>query len=215
MQPLYIDNHLLLLDKPHGLLTQPSGTAEPSLEAQGKAWLKAEFSKPGAVFLEAVHRIDRVVGGVVLFARTSKALSRLNEAMRKGTIRKRYLAHVVGMPPHESGVLVDWLLHGDGEAQLAARPEAPGARRCELAYALKERRKDGSALLEIELKTGRYHQIRLQLAHAGMPILGDVKYGASPHNDAPAGGIALLSCRIDFEHPVTHEMLSVQSRMMV
>ena len=213
MQPLYLDNHLLLLDKPHGLLTQPSGTSEPSLEAQGKAWLKAEFCKPGAVFLEAVHRIDRVVGGVVLFARTSKALSRLNDAMRNGAIRKRYIARVAASPPQESGVLTDWLLHGDGSAQLA-RPDAPGAKRCELSYVLKERCQDGTSLLEIELKTGRYHQIRLQLAHAGMPILGDVKYGA-PRDGGPAGGIALVSSRIDFEHPVTHEGLSVVTRMMV
>ena len=210
-EPIFCDNHLLVLDKPHGLLTQPSGTDEPSLEAAGKAWVKAAFGKPGAVFLEAVHRIDRVVGGLVLFARTSKALSRLNEAMRQGAIRKGYLARVQGIPTQAEGVLVDWLLHGDGAA--VAVPEGtPEARRCELRYRLLEARRDGTALLEIDLKTGRYHQIRAQLSRAGWPIVGDTKYGGSP-SGAPLGGIALLSNCLELLHPVTKERLCFQTRM--
>lgn len=125
LTPLFLDNHLLVLDKPWGLLTQPSGTAEDSLEAQGKAFLKERFQKPGAVFLEAVHRIDRAVGGVVLFARTSKALSRLNDAQRSGKLVKLYRARVSGQPQDAQGVLEDWLIHDDFQARLAA-PNAPG-----------------------------------------------------------------------------------------
>ena len=210
-EPIFCDNHLLVLDKPHGLLTQPSGTDEPSLEAAGKAWVKAAFDKPGAVFLEAVHRIDRVVGGLVLFARTSKALSRLNEAMRQGAVHKSYLAHVQGIPKQTEGVLVDWLLHGDGAA--VAVPEGtPEARRCELRYRLLEARRDGTALLEIDLKTGRYHQIRAQLSRAGWPIVGDTKYGGPP-SGAPPNGIALLSNCLELSHPVTKERLCFQTRM--
>ncbi len=211
-EPIFCDNHLLVLDKPHGLLTQPSGTDGDSLEAAGKAWVKAAFHKPGAVFLEAVHRIDRVVGGLVLFARTSKALSRLNEAMRQSAVKKTYLACVQGVVMDDEGVLVDWLLHGDGVA--VAVPEGtPEARRCELRYRVLERR-EGTSLLEIDLKTGRYHQIRAQLSRAGWPIVGDVKYGGTP-TDAPSDGIALLSCRLAFAHPVTHQPLSFQTRMKI
>ena len=212
LEPIFCDNHLLVLDKPHGLLTQPSGTDEPSLEATGKAWVKAAFGKPGAVFLEAVHRIDRVVGGLVLFARTSKALSRLNEAMRQGAVRKGYLARVQGVPPQTEGVLVDWLLHGDGVA--VAVPEGtPEARRCELRYRVVSQL-EGRALLEIDRKTGRYHPIRAQLSRAGWPIVGDVKYGG-PADGAPPGGIALLSNCLELSHPVTKERLRFQSRMRI
>ena len=213
-EPLYLDNHLLVLDKPWGLLTQPSGSGGDSLETQGKAFLKARFAKPGAVFLEAVHRIDRVVGGAVLFARTSKALARLNAAQREGAIAKTYRALVGAVPPAPEGVLEDWLVHDEeGHCAHVARPGANGARACRLHWRLLETRPDGRALLEIGLDTGRYHQIRAQLAHAGWPIVGDRKYGAPDDAGSPNGGIALVSWSIAFPHPVTHGRLTATTRL--
>ncbi len=213
-EPLYLDNHLLVLDKPWGLLTQPSGTGGDSLEARGKAFLKERFQKPGEVFLEAVHRIDRVVGGVVPFARTSKALSRLNEAQRNHGIHKIYRALVWGAPGRllgAEGELKHWLVHDEHSARLA-RPGDPGARECRLRYRVLEARTK-AALLEIALLTGRYHQIRAQLAAAGIPICGDDKYGAPAESlaFAPAGGIALLSWGLSFLHPVTKEELTLRT----
>lgn len=211
MTPLFVDNHLLVADKPWGLLTQPSGRDETALEDLAREYIRESFHKPGAVFLEAVHRIDRAVGGVVLFARTSKALSRLNAMQRAGTMAKRYLARVSPPPRSNGGCLEDWLRHGDFRA-VVVPPRTPEARLCRLNWRCMERCED-SALLEIELLTGRYHQIRAQLAHAGMPILGDERYGAAGCAGAPQGGIALLSSRLDLEHPVSHERLSFESRL--
>lgn len=213
-EPLHLDNHLLVLDKPWGLLTQPSGTGEDSLEARGKAFLKERFQKPGEVFLEAVHRIDRVVGGVVLFARTSKALSRLNEAQRNHGIHKTYRALVWGAPgrlPGPEGELEHWLVHGGHSARLA-RPGDPDARECRLRYRVLEARPKAT-LLEIDLLTGRYHQIRAQLAAAGVPICGDDKYGAPAESRplAPAGGIALLSWELSLTHPVSKGELTFRT----
>ncbi len=213
-EPLHLDNHLLVLDKPWGLLTQPSGTGEDSLETRGKAFLKERFQKPGEVFLEAVHRIDRVVGGVVLFARTSKALSRLNEAQRNHGIHKTYRALVWGAPgrlPGPEGELEHWLAHGGHSARLA-RPRDPDARECRLRYRVLEVRPKAT-LLEIDLLTGRYHQIRAQLAAAGVPICGDDKYGAPAESRplAPGGGIALLSWGLSLTHPVSKGELTLRT----
>ncbi len=215
MEPLFLDNHLLVLDKPWGLLTQPSGTTEPSLEEQGKAFLKEHFAKPGAVFLEAVHRIDRVVGGVVLFARTSKALERLNAAQREKRITKVYHARVWGVPKNTEGTLEDYLVHDDFHARVVP-PGTPEARLCKLNYKVMGA-KDGTALLEIGLETGRYHQIRTQLAHAGWPICGDTKYGApnTTTKFAPNNGIALVSYAIIVPHPVSKEVTEIHSKLMV
>ena len=215
MTPLYLDNHLLILDKPWGVLTQPSGTGEDSLEARGKAFLKEHFAKPGAVFLEAIHRIDRVVGGVVLFARTSKGLERLNAAQRAKRITKIYRARVDGIPKRAEATLEDFILHDDFKARIVSR-EVENAKPCRLSYKTLGTR-NGTALLEITLETGRYHQIRAQLSHAGMPICGDVKYGASRDSLslAPSGGIALLSWQLAFPHPVTKELVTVQSSLFL
>ncbi|MGN0866621.1 MAG: RluA family pseudouridine synthase [Oligosphaeraceae bacterium] len=223
-QVLYLDNHLLVLDKPWGMLTQPSGTRESSLEEWGKAYLKERFQKPGNVFLEAVHRIDRVVGGVVLFARTSKALSRLNACQRSHGIRKEYQGLVwrggtrlEGTPfARESGELRTWLVHEEHFARVAASPKEPGARECVLGFA-RQRVWEEGILLKLELQTGRYHQIRAQLAASGFPLCGDVKYGAPPESRAGfpnfREGIGLLSRAIEFSHPVLREQIAVESRL--
>ena len=202
-QIIFCDNHLLALDKPGGLLCQPSGTEETSLEDLGKAWLKERFQKPGNVFLEAVHRIDRPVSGIVLFARTSKALSRLNASQRAGQWRKTYQAWVSGDMPEDSGALVSWLIHDDFCSRAVA-PATPGAKEAQLTYRVLKR-ESGHTLLEVQLLTGRYHQIRAQLAEAGCPILGDAKYGSCEIWQTGRGNIALRHCRLEFPHPVTRE----------
>ena len=200
---IYCDNHLLVLDKPGGLLTQPSGTLEDSLESRGKQWLKSEFGKPGGVFLEAVHRIDRAACGIVLFARTSKALSRLNASMRAGECEKTYLALVEGLPPAGKGRLEDWLVHGDHEA-VAVPAGTLGGKLAVLDYEVVGAGPAGT-LLRVRLGSGRYHQIRVQLARAGLPILGDQRYGA--RRPWIAAGIALQHCRLRLPHPVTRQWL--------
>lgn len=205
---LWVDNHVLALDKPWGLLSQPSGTDDDSLEAQGKAWIKEKWGKSGAVFLEAVHRIDKPVCGVVLFARTSKALSRLNAAVREGRVEKIYRAVVSGHPPAEGGRLCSWLVHDDHHAR-AVQAGHPGARESSLDYqvlSVGER----TAHVEIVLGTGRYHQIRVQLAQAGYPVIGDERYGARLKFRPDA--IALQHYRLTFPHPISGESIVVQSR---
>ena len=209
MDIVYIDNHLLAADKPHNLLTQPSGTERNSLEAQAKLFVKNEFHKPGNVFLEAVHRIDRQACGIVLFARTSKALSRLTEQIRNGSCRKIYRALVTGRMPQEEGDLEDWLLHDDFKAVVVS-PKTDGAKRATLRYRLLETRPDNRFLLEIQLETGRYHQIRVQLAHAGCPIIGDEKYGSTePYQN---GAIALQHARLTILHPITKQSITFESK---
>jgi len=205
---VYVDNHLLCLDKPGGLLTQPSGTDRDSLEGWGKNWLKEEFHKPGAVFLEAVHRIDAPVCGLVLFARTSKALSRLNEAIRNGNCTKEYRALVAGVPKTPRGELRNWLAHDDHLARIVP-PGSPNAHLASLQYELLEHRSNNTSLLKVLLGSGRYHQIRIQLSHAGFPIAGDSKYGSRL---AYQGGcIALQHYRLTVPHPISKEMLTFTS----
>jgi 23S rRNA pseudouridine1911/1915/1917 synthase len=201
---LYVDNHLLAVNKEAGLLTQPSGTKDDNLEDRAKAWIKREYHKPGAVFLEAVHRIDRPVAGIVLFARSSKALSRLNEAMRQGDCEKSYLALVSGAPREREAVLQDWLFHGKYRAEIA-QAGSRGAKLASLSYTVL-RHIGRRSLLRIVLGSGRYHQIRAQLAHAGCPILGDHKYG-SQERWRQHGCIALQHASLRISHPVTRESM--------
>lgn len=207
---VYVDNHLLCLDKPGGLLTQPSGTDRDSLEAWGKAWLKEEYHKPGAVFLEAVHRIDAPVCGLVLFARTSKALSRLNEAVRNGACTKEYRALVAGVPKVPQAELRNWLTHDDHLARVVPQG-TPNAHLATLQYELLERRPNNTSLLRILLGSGRYHQIRVQLSHAGFPIAGDNKYGAKLAYRE--GCIALQHYRLTVPHPISKELLTFTSAL--
>jgi 23S rRNA pseudouridine1911/1915/1917 synthase len=201
---LYVDNHLLALNKPAGLVTQPSGAHEDSLESRAKDWVRQTYAKPGEAFLEAVHRIDRPVSGVVLFARTSKALSRLNESVRERDLRKLYWAVVEGSPDPAQGRLEHWLVHESHQARVVSAG-TPGARLATLDYAV-VRAQGGQTLLEILLHTGRYHQIRVQLARCGWPVLGDSRYGA--RTALPGGAIALHHRELTVDHPVKHEPLT-------
>lgn len=204
---LFVDNHLLAINKPAGLLSQDSGTGLRNLEDWAREWVRVEKQKPGAVFLNAVHRIDRGVGGVVLFARTSKALARLNADIRNRDCRKLYHALVENRPPKDADTLVHWLTHEERRARVV--PEGGKEAQCaRLSY----RVLGGCGtfhLLEVDLETGRYHQIRAQLAAIGCPIVGDVKYGSAQAADG--GEIALHHRHLEIVHPTRNERLSIEA----
>lgn len=204
---LYEDNHLLVVNKRCGDLVQPDPSGESALEDQIKTFIAARDAKPGAVFLGVVHRIDRPVSGAVIFAKTSKALTRLNELIREGRIRKTYWALTERLPEPEAGELRHYILRdartNRSRALDAPRPEAKEARLRYRTLGHSER----YTLVEVELLTGRHHQIRAQLAKIGCPIRGDLKYGA--RRSLPGGGISLHSRAVEFEHPVRREPVRV------
>jgi 23S rRNA pseudouridine1911/1915/1917 synthase len=204
---LYLDNHLLALYKPAGLLVQGDRTGDPSLQELAKAWLKERFAKPGRVFLGIVHRLDRPVAGVVLLARTSKAAARLSAQFREGRILKRYWAVVEGEIATPAGTLEDHILRRQQYARIvdAGTPRARAAR---LTYRVQGVRR-GRSLVEIDLATGRHHQIRLQMAHMGHPLVGDRRYGAAA--SLPAGRIALLARLLGVTHPTRREALTLEA----
>ena len=206
---LYEDNHLLALYKPAGLLVQGDATEDVSLLVLGKAWLKEKYRKPGRVFLGLVHRLDRPVAGVVVFARTSKGAARLSEQFRSGTVEKRYLAVVAGILEEPAGRWIDQLQREDRNSRVVASPQTK-TREARLRYRVLATRGDTS-LVEIDLETGRRHQIRVQFAHRGHPLLGDMRYGNSTL--FPNREIALLAKSIAFNHPVRDERLTVESPM--
>lgn len=201
---LFEDNHVLVVNKEAGMLTQPSGTDQPSLEQLCKNYLKEKYQKPGNVFLEAAHRLDKPVSGIVVFGRTSKGLARLQASIREKDCRKKYLALVENVPPKHEDTLEHYLLHEDHYASIATKL-TPNAKLARLHYRnLGEKGK--STLLAIELETGRYHQIRVQLAAIRCPILGDEKYGAK--TPWGANQIALHHYQITIPHPITQNNLS-------
>lgn len=198
---LYEDNHLLVLNKPHGLLTEPSGTMQDSLYEQAKLYIKEKYQKKGNVFLGIVHRLDKPACGLVIFAKTSKALSRLNQSMREKHLKKTYTALVEGFLSQQEGEIISYLVHDDFYATLSSKNDKE-AKYCKLNYhTLKKGKK--TTLLEIVLETGRYHQIRAQLAYSGHPILGDHKYGSQM--PFVKEGIALHYTRLELIHPVTQQ----------
>ena len=206
---LFEDNHLLALDKPAGLLTQPSPTESDSLESRAKKWLKETYSKPGDVFLQPVHRIDRPVCGVVLFAKTSKACSRLNTSIRERLVTETYRALVEGKLSPPKGTLEHYLTH-DHHFSRVSQSKDPEAKKALLHYQTLEA-KNGYSLLEIELVTGRYHQIRAQLSAVGCPIIGDKKYGS--HLLTNDYSIKLQHYSLTFPHPTKEEVITVESRL--
>ncbi len=204
-QILFYDNHLFVVNKPGGMLTQPNHSTELSLEAFGKNWVKRRFEKDGRVFLEAVHRIDRPVSGIVLFARTSKALARLHQAQRNGDFHKHYLALVEGRLKKPQGTLKHYLKHGNRRAYVEDAKKLD-AKCAVLKYrAVKEDSR--YTLLHISLETGRYHQIRVQLSAIGYPIIGDLKYGSK--KSFPT--IALHHVYLQVPHPISGKPTSWQT----
>lgn len=204
---LYEDNHLLVVNKRSGELVQPDTTGDPALEDMLKEFIRRRDAKPGNVFLGVVHRIDRPVSGAVVFAKTGKALARLNEMIKNREIGKTYWAVTEGMPSPEEGTLTHHLVR-DGKSNKSRvydRP-APGSKEAKLVYRLIGA-STNYRLIEIELLTGRHHQIRAQLSKIGCPIRGDLKYGASRSNRD--GSISLHSRRLAFIHPVRKEPVRI------
>lgn len=206
---LYEDNHLLALDKPAGLATMGAAAGRPSLWALAKQYIKQKYHKPGGVYLGTVSRLDAAVSGVVLFARTSKAAARLAEQFRSRSTQKLYWAIVEGLPA-PTAECVDWLIKDERLKRMrvvAARATAEHGRaqQAELAYR-RLRQTAAGWLLEIDLRTGRKHQIRVQLSHRGLTILGDRKYGSRGPFTA---GIALHARQLEFTHPTRRERLTL------
>ena len=206
---LYEDNHLLVVNKASGVLVQGDATGDKPLVELGKEYIKKKYNKPGAVFLGVVHRLDRPVSGIVVLARTSKALDRMNELFRERETHKTYWALVKSKPIQEHAVLVHWLSKDEKKNKTTAfKQETPNALRSELSYEIIAS-ESGFYLLEIKPITGRPHQIRVQLASVGSPIKGDVKYG---YNDANQdGSICLHARQLEFVHPVKQERMVFQA----
>ena len=201
MQVVYEDNHIIIVNKASGEIVQGDKTGDKPLSDIVKEYIKVKYAKPGNVFLGVVHRLDRPVGGLVVFARTSKALSRLNEMFRTGDVHKTYWAVVKKHSIPEEGTLTNWLVRNEKQNKsYAYDTERPNAKKAILHYKVIAR-SEKYYLLEIDLKTGRHHQIRCQLAKMGCPIKGDLKYGADRSN--PDGGISLHARKAAFIHPVS------------
>jgi len=204
---LYEDNHILIVNKYPGEIVQGDKTGDEPLVDSLKKMIKERDAKPGNVFLGVVHRLDRPVGGAVIFAKTSKALARLNEMLRKGEIHKTYWALTRGLPQPESATLTHWITTTERNNKSYASLQAkPGAKEARLEYKLLARG-DNFNLVEVKLITGRKHQIRVQLSAIGCPIRGDLKYGDKRSN--PDGSISLLARKIEFIHPVSKCQVSV------
>lgn len=209
MNVLYEDNHLIAVNKNCHEIVQGDKTGDTPLSEMVKEWLKEKYNKPGNVFAGVIHRLDRPVTGIVLFAKTSKALTRMNEMFRLGEIKKTYWAIVKNQPPADEGELVHWLVRNEKQNKsFAYDSEKPHAKKAILQYQLLTR-STNYHLLSVNLQTGRHHQIRCQLAKIGCPIKGDLKYGAERSN--PDGGISLHAREISFIHPVTKQPVHIQA----
>jgi 23S rRNA pseudouridine1911/1915/1917 synthase len=201
MDIIYEDNHLIAVNKSCHDIVQGDKTGDTPLSEQLKVWLKEKYHKPGNVFVGVPHRLDRPVTGVVIFAKTSKALSRMNDMFRLGEVKKTYWAIVKKAPPKEEDTLTHWLVRNEKQNKsYAYTTERPNAKKAILHYKLISS-SERYFLLEIDLQTGRHHQIRSQLAAVGCPIRGDLKYGYDRSN--PDGGISLHARRAEFTHPVS------------
>ena len=207
MDVVYEDNHLIIVNKSSSEIVQGDKTGDKPLAEMVKEYIKQKYHKPGDVFLGVVHRLDRPVSGLVVFARTSKALARLNEMFRTKEVHKTYWAIVGNCPPTEEGELVHWLVRNEKQNKsYAYDKEKPEAKKAILDYKLIGR-SERYFLLEVDLKTGRHHQIRCQLAKMGCPIKGDLKYGSPRSN--PDGSICLHARRVRFVHPVSKQEIDV------
>lgn len=209
MNVIYEDNHIILVNKASSEIVQGDKTGDIPLSETVKQYIKEKYHKPGNVFLGVTHRLDRPVSGLVLFARTSKALSRLNEMFKTKDIKKTYWAIVKNQPPASAGELVHWLVRNEKQNKSYAYDrEVKNSKKAILDYKIIGR-SERYFLLEINLQTGRHHQIRCQLAKIGCPIKGDLKYGSPRSN--PDGSICLHARRIEFIHPVSKEKMSFEA----
>lgn len=206
---LYEDNHIIAINKRPSDIVQGDKTGDTPLSETVKEWLRKKYDKPGNVFTGVVHRIDRPVSGVVLFAKTSKALARLNAQFKDKDIQKTYWACVHGQPDLPEGTLVNFLVKDQAKNKSRVTSErTAGAKKAELKYNMRAR-SDRYTLLEVEPKTGRHHQIRVQLSAAGFPIKGDLKYGAQRSN--PDASIHLHARMVKFVHPVSREIMEIKA----
>ena len=207
---IYEDNHLLVVVKPQGIPVQKAESSNDDFQSVLKSYLKRKYDKPGNVFLGIVHRLDQPVGGVMLFAKTSKAASRLSEQIRQNLWKKQYLAVVDGIPKEKKAVLEDWLVKNEATNEVSvSRKGDPKAKFARLSYETLES-KNGRSLLKITLETGRAHQIRVQLSSRGFPIVNDHKYNKNSKNIAD---IALWAYSVEIIHPVTKEKLVFTKEM--
>ena len=207
MTVVYEDNHIIIVNKTASEIIQGDKTGDVPLSETVKQYLKEKYHKPGNVFIGVTHRLDRPVSGLVVFAKTSKALSRLNEMFKNSEVKKTYWAIVKQTPAETEGELVNYLVRNEKQNKsYAYDTEKPGSKKAILHYRLIAR-SDNYSLLEVDLKTGRHHQIRCQLAKMGCPIKGDLKYGFPRSN--PDGSICLHARRVRFVHPVSKELIDV------
>jgi len=207
VEVLYEDNHLIAVYKKPSDLSQSDKTGDLALDSEVKKYIADKYKKPGEVFLGVVHRLDRPVGGVMLFARTSKALERMNEIFRTRDVRKTYLAIVNERPPEDEAVLTHYLKKNEKQNKTYVYDnEVKGSKQASLSYKLAGR-SERFFLLEIELHSGRHHQIRAQLSRIGCPVKGDLKYGYPRSNED--GSIGLFARRLEFIHPVKKEKVSI------
>ncbi|MFY9363134.1 MAG: RluA family pseudouridine synthase [Dysgonamonadaceae bacterium] len=207
MEILYEDNHIIIVNKSPREIVQGDKTGDKPLVDMVKDYLKEKYHKPGNVFCGVVHRLDRPTSGIVVFAKTSKALARLNEMFKKGEVDKTYWAIVKDLPPQDEGTLVHFLIKNQkNNKSVAYNTEKPRSKKAVLHYKLVGR-SQRYYLLEVKLETGRHHQIRCQLAKIGLPIRGDLKYGAQRSN--PDGSISLHARNISFVHPVSKKMIDI------
>lgn len=209
---LFCDNHLLAVVKPACVPTVPDESGDESLLGRAKEWVRVEFQKPGEAYLGVVHRLDRPVSGVVLFARTSKAAARLTEQFRARSTEKRYAAIACGRPEPEQGLLEQWLEKSESRRRVEVRrPEARGAKRALTRWRTRhswEREGASWSLLELEPQTGRSHQLRVAMSTLGAPLRGDLKYGAP--DALPDKSIALHARELVVEHPTRRERMSFE-----
>ncbi len=209
MEVIYEDNHIIIVSKTSSEIVQGDKTGDTPLSETVKQYLKEKYHKPGNVFVGVVHRLDRPVSGLVVFAKTSKALARLNEMFKNGDVHKTYWAVVKNCPREPEATLEHYLVRNEKQNKSYAYDrEKPGAKKAILHYRLIGR-SENYYLLEVDLKTGRHHQIRCQLAKIGCPIKGDLKYGFPRSN--PDGSISLHARRVSFVHPVSKELIDVEA----
>ena len=209
MTVVYEDNHIIVVNKTASEIVQADKTGDTPLSETVKQYLKEKYQKPGNVFLGVTHRLDRPVSGLVIFAKTSKALTRLNEMFRAGEVKKTYWAVVKNAPKESEGELVHFLVRNEKQNKsYAYDKEVPNSKKAVLDYRLIGR-SENYYLLEVDLKTGRHHQIRCQLAKMGCPIKGDLKYGSPRSN--PDGSICLHARRVRFVHPVSKELIELKA----